>query len=80
MISDSENLFDLTDLGMLNEENVLDVVNEVGCQTADTFSWMDLQQVVVKYLRDNSRPGCECDSCDDHTCPNAKSNFDHWNQ
>lgn len=81
MISDSENLYDLTDLGMIDEDAILKVIADVGCQTADTFSWMDLQQIVIKYLRDNTRPGCNCDySCTDEDCEAAETDFDHWRQ
>lgn len=66
---------------LVNEENVIGLVTEVGCQTADSFSWHDLEQVMLQYLMKHTRPGCECDeSCADDDCPKAKTDFDHWRQ
>lgn len=65
---------------LINEQNVIDLVTEVGCQTSDSFSWNLLEAEIVKYLMAHSRPGCNCDDCSDETCPNADSDFDHWRQ
>ena len=66
---------------LINEQNIIDLVTEVGCQTADNFDWSELEQVIVGYLRHHTRPGCNCDySCTDNDCEAAKTDFDHWRQ
>jgi hypothetical protein len=66
---------------LINEQNIIDLVTEVGCQTSDSFSWVDLESAIVKYLMVHTRPGCNCDySCTDEDCEAVKTDFDHWRQ
>lgn len=66
---------------LINEDAVLGLIAEVGCQTSDTFSWNLLEAEIVKYLIQHTRPGCNCDySCTDEDCEAAKTDFDHWRQ